>query len=116
MPKRNHELAKEIGMRIARRRRELGWNQEETAERAGLSAQFLACVERGEKGFSADSIVKVCHALDISADYLLTGCVTVSEVSYIQKLLAPMSEVQRAAAEEILKNLLLACGYEIPEK
>lgn len=52
MPKRNQELAREIGLRIARRRKELGWSQEETAERAGLSAQFLACVERGEKALA----------------------------------------------------------------
>ena len=116
MPKRNQELAREIGLRIARRRKELGWSQEETAERAGLSARFLACVERGEKSFSADSIVKTCQALNIPTDYLLTGHVTASEVSYIQKLLAPMNETQRKAAEDILKNLLLACGYEIPLK
>ena len=98
MPKRNTELAVEIGSRIAARRKELKWTQEEAAERAGLSHQFLACAERGIKGIGAESILKLCKAMDISADYLLAGCMTPAERDYLSQLLAPMSERHLATA------------------
>lgn len=116
MPKRNTELAVEIGSRIAARRKELKWTQEEAAERAGLSHQFLACAERGIKGIGAESILKLCKAMDISADYLLAGCMTPAERDYLSQLLAPMSERQRDEVIEIIKHVLSACGYELPER
>lgn len=116
MPRRNEALAKQIGQRIATRRKELGWTQEEAAEKAGLSQQFFACAERGIKGKSAESILKVCTALNVSADYLLTGILTKEESDSFLHLLDLMNEKRRHAAKEILKNLLTACGYEIPEQ
>lgn len=116
MPKRNKDLAEQIGRRIAKRRKELNLTQEEAAERAELSLQFLACVERGIKGLGSESIVKLSRALDTSADYLLTGAMTGEESGYIQRLLTPMNEEQRQAVEEIIKKVLLVGGYEIPEK
>lgn len=116
MPKRNKDLAEQIGHRIARRRKELKLTQEEAAERAGLSLQFFACAERGIKGLGAESMIKISQALETSADYLLTGTMAQGEADYIQRLLAPMTEEQRQATVEIIKNVLLACKYKIPEK
>ena len=45
--KRDLLFAKEMGKRIARRRKELGLTQEKAAERCGLSLQFFASVETG---------------------------------------------------------------------
>jgi len=73
MPTRNKDLSKEIGKRIALQRKKRGMTQEQAAECAGLSQQFLACLERGTKGLGQDSIIKLSRALDVSTDYLLKG-------------------------------------------
>ena len=71
MPKKNYDLALEIGHRVCKCRKDLGWKQHELASRTGLSLQFIACVERGEKGLGYESIIKICQAMEITADYLL---------------------------------------------
>ena len=71
---------------------------------------------RGIKGIGVDSIIKICKTLEISADYLLTGAMPAQDKSYIIKMLETMNETQRLAAEEIIKNVLIACGYEVPKK
>ena len=114
MAKRDAELKKEIGERAAKRRNELNLTQENVAEKAGLSQQFYACIERGIKGASAETLLKLSRALNISADYLLTGAMTQEEQDYINRMLRCLSEEQRLAAEEIIKNLLIACGYDLP--
>ena len=116
MPKSDPNLSKAIGVRIAHRRQELGWTQAQAAERAGLSHQFYACAERGIKGIGVDGIIKICKTLEISADYLLTGAMPAQDKSYIIKMLETMNETQRQATEEIIKNVLIACGYDVPKK
>lgn len=116
MAKRNPELTMSIAKRIAARRIELKLTQERAADLAGLSRPFYACIERGEKGVGADSLLKICTAFDISADYLLTGAMQPSERQYINKLVSQLNEDQRKSALAIMENLLLACGYELPDK
>lgn len=115
MPKRNNTQAEEIGKRIFKRRKELGLTQDCLAERAGLSQSFLTCVERGEKGLGYDSIIKICEALETSADYLLTGIISQKEADYIFRLFEPFTESQREQAIEIVKHLLIMNGYIPPE-
>ena len=69
-------FAKEMGKRVAQRRKELGLTQEKAAERCGLSQQFFASIETGGKNVRGESLLKLAMGLDISADYLLTGRVT----------------------------------------
>ena len=70
MAKRNPELIQAIAKRIAERRIELKLTQESAADLVGLSRPFYACIERGEKGVGSDSLLKICKAFEISADYL----------------------------------------------
>ena len=116
MAKRNTELMEAIGKRIAARRAELKMTQEQAADLTGLSRPFYACIERGEKGVGADSLLKICTAFQISADYLLTGSMQPTERQYMNKLVSQLNEEQRKAALTIMENLLQACGYELPEK
>lgn len=111
MPKKNPQLAIEIGKRIIKERKSLGWTQEDLAECSGLSQQFLACVERGSKGLGAESIIKICQALGISTDYLLTGALSKEEYDKFGQMLSKLNEVQRESALEIIKMLLIACGH-----
>ena len=76
-------FAKEMGKRVAQRRKELGLTQETAAERCGLSQQFFASIETGGKNVRGESLLKLAMGLDISADYLLTGRVTDLELDQL---------------------------------
>lgn len=55
-----------LGARLRARRRELGWTQEELAERAGLSADIVGRVERGARQSCRwSTIVAMSTAMDI---------------------------------------------------
>lgn len=73
MPKRNQELAHAMGKRMAARRKELGLTQENVADRAGIAHQQYNKAENGRVCLGSDSLLRVSSALQISADYLLTG-------------------------------------------
>jgi transcriptional regulator with XRE-family HTH domain len=64
-------LANKIGSaaRIARKR--LGLSQADAAERAGISAEFYARIERGGTLPSAPTLVALAEALDVSTDVLV---------------------------------------------
>ena len=63
---------KQIGKRIAKRRRTLDLTQAELAERAGMSTTYTGNVERGAK-CSIETLMKLCLALDVTPDFLLIG-------------------------------------------
>lgn len=98
-----------VGERIAARRKQLGWTQEQTAERAGLSHQFFSSVEAGKKNVRAENVVKLSRALNVSTDYILTGQSNSIDVDGIASMLQQLDEIQLRCAEEIIKNLLVAC-------
>ncbi len=62
-----------LGRRIRLRRREAGLTQEQLAEKAEISPSFLGHVERGSRKLSLETLLKLCRALNTTADALL-GC------------------------------------------
>ena len=64
---------KDIGYRIMELRLDRGYSRERLAERAGISSKFLFEIERNEKGFSANTLINLAEALDVSADYIMSG-------------------------------------------
>lgn len=63
----------EIGKRIKLLRETNGFTREELAERAEISSKFLYEVEKGRKGLSADTLLKISKTLSCSCDYIMTG-------------------------------------------
>lgn len=113
MPDNKDKLASEIGRRIAARRKQLGLTQEQAAERAGLTQQFFASVETGTKNIRAESIVNVSKALNISADFLLTGEVADLDCNRLMKMLKALDEKHFMEIETIILDVLRFGGYEI---
>lgn len=101
-----------MGQRMAARRKQLGMTQEQVAELSGLSNQFFACVERGMKNIRAESLLRVCKALDVSADYLLTGQVTDVDRLQIVELVRPLKDKQLHCLEEIIRQYVTAVADE----
>lgn len=60
-------------LRIRKAREELGYTREKFAELLDVSVSYMAEVERGRTGISVKMLVKICHVLGLSADYLLFG-------------------------------------------
>ncbi|CAN4043204.1 hypothetical protein BBBGCB_BBBGCB_11455, partial [Dysosmobacter welbionis] len=67
------QLNVEIGGRIRKTREALGYSREALAEKADLATSFIGTIELGTGSFTAESLIKLCHALGTSADYILFG-------------------------------------------
>ncbi len=61
-----------IGLRIRDVRQQRGISGRELGERIGKSESYISSVEHGRKT-SADAIVDIADALDVSLDYLMRG-------------------------------------------
>ena len=66
-------LQKQMGERLYAIRTALKWSQQYAAEKCELSQQTISQAESGKIGLLPDSILKICLAYGISADYLFTG-------------------------------------------
>lgn len=64
---------KELGKRIATRRKELGLKQSQVNEMAGLSDKYLSNIERATSVLSIDVLMKICTVLEITPNDLLLG-------------------------------------------
>lgn len=64
---------KEIGRRIARRRKQLGLKQSEVEEKAELSYKYLSNIERSISIPSIEVIMRLAIALDTTPDEFLIG-------------------------------------------
>ena len=62
-----------IGPRIAALRRERGMSQADLAAKIQVSPSALGMYEQGRREPSADTMVALARALDVSTDFLLTG-------------------------------------------
>jgi len=66
-------FGKEIGRRVAVRRKELGLTQSELAERAGLTRSLIAQVETARGEINAGEVPQLCHVLQVPITYLFEG-------------------------------------------
>ena len=97
-------LNKQIGARVRAQREYLGITREGLCDYVNISPQFLAEVERGVKGVSAETLYKLCEGLGISADFVLMGRKSPSDVSNIVNILSLLDEKYIPLAEELLRT------------
>lgn len=85
---------KEVGQRIAERRRELGLKQWQVNEIAGLSDKYLSNIERATSVLSVDVLMKLCNALKTTPDNLLLGTeINEEEKDYIKEISTKAEEL-----------------------
>lgn len=63
---------KAIGNKLLKIRKRTGMTQIEVAEAAGLSERTYADIERGSVNMRIETILRICKALQITPDYILT--------------------------------------------
>lgn len=64
---------KEVGRRIAKRRKELRLKQSEVNELADLSDKYLSNIETGKSIPSIDVLMRICEAIQTTPDNILIG-------------------------------------------
>ncbi len=88
----NTDFLSDMGQRIALRRKSLRLTQEDLAEQLGVSTQMISNLELGKKAVRPENLAHICEALNLSADFVLTGShtsKTVDSIAHKLLLLTP---------------------------
>jgi len=96
---------KEIGQRIMERRKKLGLTQEALAEKGDVTAQFVSYAEAGKRAMRPENLLKIADALEVSADYLLTGDIIDKDLLILANKLRKLAPSQI----RIIENLIDEC-------
>lgn len=64
------DYTKQFGLCVRRYRKQKKMSQEKLAELCDLHPVYIGQLERGEKNASLESIMHICHGLDISPSFL----------------------------------------------
>lgn len=99
-------MLQQIGKRLYDRRKQLRMTQDELAELADVTSQTISTAELGKKAMRADTIIRVCNALDISADYLLFGSISTEDLSILHKKVALLSPAQYRHLEDVIDSFI----------
>ena len=95
----------EIGRRIMERRKKLGLTQEALAEKAEVTAQFVSYAEAGKRAMRPENLMKMASALEVSADYLLTGEIIDKDLLILADKMSALTPDQI----RIVANIIDAC-------
>ncbi len=96
---------KETGNRILNTRLSRGFTREKLAEKADISVQFLADIEKGKKSMTITTLRNISSALLVTTDYIVNGKENTSleienEILEIFRIIPPD---KRSNALELLK-------------
>lgn len=92
-----------IGSNIRKYRIEKKLKQENLAEKAGLSTNYIGMVERGEKIPSLETFIRIINALDVSADMVLCD-----ELNYVYQIRNSQLEAKLEALDEASRKRIYA--------
>lgn len=95
----------QIAQRISERRKKIGYTQEQLAEKADVTPQFVSYAESGKRAMRPENLMKIAKALNVSADYLLTGDI----IDKDQLLLSRKLEMLTAAQFRTIENIVDEC-------
>ena len=76
---------KEVGRRIALRRKSLGLKQNAVNEKAGLSDKYLSNIETARSIPSIDVLMRICDALNTTPDCILLGAIKEKSITDISR-------------------------------
>lgn len=92
----------EIGKRITERRKKLGMTQEMLAEKGDLTPQFVSYAESGKRAMRPENVIKLAKALEVSADYLLTGDIVDKDLLILSDKMRKLSPGMLRIVENII--------------
>ncbi len=95
-----------IGKRIRQERRRLKLTQEELAERADITANFLGHIERGTKRPTLNTLMKIADVLQVSMGPLFVSETTYklpTEDLFVKRFMSLVRDKKREEKELILR-------------
>lgn len=96
-----------IGNKLFELRKRRGLTQAEVAEKAGLSDRTYADIERGTANMRTETLLKICDALSITPDEILTEASSVElKQSELFEKLSSCSVKEKETALKILEAYL----------
>lgn len=98
----NELCLQEIGKRIMDRRKKLGLTQEALAEKGEVTTQFVSYTESGKRAMRPENLLKISSALEVSADYLLTGEIIDKDLLILSDKLRRLTPSQVRTVEAII--------------
>lgn len=103
-----------VGDRIRKKRVQLGFSQDEVAERIDRAPKYCSDIERGTCGMSTETMLAISECLDMSLDYMMFGEQTDEEARRQENdelavihILSGCSKQQRDYAIRLLKLYIL---------
>lgn len=96
----------EIGKRIIERRKKLGLTQETLAEKGDMTPQFISYAESGKRAMRPENLLKISTALEVSADYLLTGDIVDKDLLLLSDKLRKLTPSQIRIIENIIDEAI----------
>ena len=106
-----------IGKNIRKYRLAKKLRQEDLAEKAGLSANYIGMVERGEKIPSLETFITILNALEVSADMVLADVVSTGYIvknSMLNEKLSKLSNDDREKIYEVIDILIKHSKQIVP--
>ena len=82
------------------------FTREDLAAHANISTKFLYEIENGNKGMSATNLLKICQALGVSCDYIMTGKQKYTCSEELIDILESFDTKQIPNIKKILTNIL----------
>ena len=99
-----------IGKRIQQVRKARRYTQAEVAEMINMSSKNLSQLERGMTGISLSTLINICKALNVSADYILFGIENENQNNNaVNIMLSELNEKEQLYAENLLLVYVEAC-------
>ncbi len=95
----------DLGTALRRRRQALGFTLEETAERAGLSPNYLGTVERNLRDPSMSTFLALAKALGVHPCELLGGREATGEALELARLFDSVPTPQREPILLLIRSL-----------
>ncbi len=108
-----NEQARIVGLRIKYKRREKGMLQDELAEKMGIGAGQLSCIERGKYLPTTQNIYKICDILGEDPNYYLKGYIRPEREEYIIKLIKALPESYQQTVQKSIEMLAEAYKSEL---
>ena len=95
----------DMGLRIAERRKALHLTQEMLAEKMGISLQSVSSIELGKKGIRPENLANLCIHLGTTADYILYGTRSATQMSDTASKLSKLSPDEYAVVKSLIELL-----------
>ncbi|MCH5196957.1 MAG: helix-turn-helix transcriptional regulator [Oscillospiraceae bacterium] len=98
----------DIGNRVRQLRKECGYTQEQLAEYAEISVDFLGLIETGRSSMKVQNLAKIASILNVTTDYLIYGTSPYKENARINTMLSVVPDSKRKQVEKLIALFLNA--------